>query len=66
MVKEITKQFPQIKTVMYSMYDTAGFVLQAKDSGVKAYISKIAKEDELAHCLEFTDYSLIISAICHQ
>ena len=34
------------------MYDTAGFILQAKDSGAKAYISKIAKEDELALCLE--------------
>lgn len=52
LVKEISTKFPLIKTVMYSMYDTAGFVLQAKDSGAKAYISKIAKEDELAHCLE--------------
>lgn len=51
-VKEISKAFPQIKTVMYSMFDTAGFVLQAKDSGAKAYISKIAKEDELARCLQ--------------
>lgn len=32
--------------------DTTGFVLQAKDSGAKGYISKVAKEEELAHCLE--------------
>ena len=36
---------------MYSMFDTAGFILQAKDSGAKGYISKVAKEEELAHCL---------------
>jgi len=52
LVKEIKEKFPEIKTVMYSMYDTAGFVLQAKDSGAKAYISKIAKEEELAECLK--------------
>lgn len=52
LVKEISENFPDIKTVMYSMYDTAGFVLQAKDSGAKGYISKVAKEEELASCLE--------------
>ena len=52
LVSKITRSFPQIKCVMYSMYDTAGFVLQAKDSGAKGYISKIASEEELAKCLE--------------
>ena len=52
LVKQITQKWPQIKCVMYSMYDTTGFVLQAKDSGAKGYISKAAKEEELAHCLE--------------
>lgn len=51
-VREVNEKFPQIKCVMYSMFDTAGFVLQAKDSGAKAYISKIAKEEELADCLD--------------
>ena len=51
-VQEITKSFPSIKSVMYSIFDTAGFVLQAKDCGAKAYISKVAKEEELARCLE--------------
>jgi len=51
LVKTIEEKFPQIKTVMYSMYDTPGFVLQAKDCGAKGYISKIAKEEELANCL---------------
>ena len=52
LVKQITQKWPQLKCVMYSMYDTTGFVLQAKDSGAKGYISKAAKEAELAHCLE--------------
>ncbi len=52
LVKEISKKWPQIKCVMYSMFDTTGFVLQAKDSGAKGYISKVAKEEELAHCLD--------------
>ena len=52
LVKQITEKYPEIKCVMYSMFDTTGFVLQAKDSGAKGYISKVAKEEELAHCLE--------------
>ena len=52
LVQKITELYPSIKCVMYSMYDTAGFILQAKDSGAKGYISKVAKEEELAHCLD--------------
>ena len=52
LVKTIKEKWPEIKCVMYSMYDTTGFVLQAKDSGASGYISKVAKEEELAHCLE--------------
>ena len=52
LVQKITKDWPQIKCVMYSMFDTTGFVLQAKDSGAKGYISKVAKEEELARCLD--------------
>ena len=52
LVQQISKNYPEIKCVMYSMYDTTGFILQAKDSGAKGYISKVAKEEELAHCLD--------------
>ncbi len=52
LVKKISEKYPAINCVMYSMYDTAGFILQAKDSGAKGYISKVAKEEELAHCLD--------------
>ncbi len=51
LVKKISEKYPEIKCVMYSMFDTTGFVLQAKDSGAKGYISKVAKEEELARCL---------------
>ena len=41
LVKKISEKWPEIKCVMYSMFDTTGFVLQAKDSGAKGYISKV-------------------------
>lgn len=50
--KEITKTYKNIKCVMYSMYYTSGYVLQATESGAMGYISKIASEDELLHCLD--------------
>lgn len=51
LVQQLKKQFPQIKIVMYSMYDTWGFILQAKDLGVQGYISKVASDEELVRCL---------------
>lgn len=50
--RKITEEFSSIKVVMYSMYDTPGYILQAKDNGAKGYISKVASEQELAKCLE--------------
>ena len=52
LVQEITKHYKTIKCVMYSMYDSAGYILQAKNSGAKGYVSKVASEEELVHCLE--------------
>ena len=52
LVQEITKSFKTIKCVMYSMYDSAGYILQAKNCGAKGYVSKVASEQELVHCLE--------------
>ena len=51
LVQELKSKYPQIKVVMYSMYDTWGFVLQAKDLGVQGYISKVASDEELVRCL---------------
>ncbi len=51
LVQELKSKCPQIKIVMYSMFDTWGFVLQAKDLGVQGYISKVASDEELVRCL---------------
>ena len=52
LVEKITKNFPGIKCLIYSMYDTPGYILQAKESGAKGYISKVASEDELLLALK--------------
>ena len=52
LVRDITKRWPKIKCIIYSMYDTTGYVLEAKDCGAKAYISKVAQSEEILNCLE--------------
>ncbi len=51
LVKQLKNLYPKIKIVMYSMYDTWGFILQAKDLGVQGYISKVSSDEELVRCL---------------
>ncbi|MCQ2241701.1 response regulator transcription factor [Treponema sp.] len=50
--KEITKNYKDIKCIMYSMYNTSGYILQAMESGAKGYTSKISSEQELLKCLK--------------
>lgn len=50
--KEITGNYKNIKCVIYSMYNTSGYVLQAIESGASGYISKISSEKNLLRCLE--------------
>lgn len=52
LVQEISEKYQSIKCVMYSMYNTAGYIMQAKDCGAKGYISKVANEEELIECLK--------------
>lgn len=52
LVEKITKGWPDIKCLIYSMYDTPGYILQAKESGAKGYISKVAREEELLLALQ--------------
>ena len=52
LVEKITKGWPEIKCLIYSMYDTPGYILQARESGAKGYISKVAREEELLLALE--------------
>ena len=51
LVQEIKKKYPAIKVILYSMYDTWGFILQAKDLGVDGYISKVEDDKELLRCI---------------
>lgn len=48
----ITKEYPSVKCVMYSMFDSPGYVSQAKTLGAVGYVSKASSEEELVKCLE--------------
>ncbi|MCQ2592249.1 MAG: response regulator transcription factor [Treponema sp.] len=50
--KKITATYKNIKCIMYSMYNTSGYILQAMESGAKGYTSKISSEQELLKCLK--------------
>ena len=52
LVEKITKSWPDIKCLIYSMYDTPGYIFQAQESGAKGYISKVASEEELLLALK--------------
>ncbi len=51
LVEAIKNQFQGVKAVIYSMFDTLGFKLQAKDVGADAFISKAASDRKLVECL---------------
>lgn len=48
----ITKEYQSVKCVMYSMFDSPGYVSQAKTLGAVGYVSKASSEEELVKCLE--------------
>lgn len=51
LLSKIKSDFPQIKVVIYSMFDTLGFKLQAKDLGAQGFISKASSDEKLVACL---------------
>ncbi|MBQ0051490.1 MAG: response regulator transcription factor [Treponema sp.] len=51
-IKEIRQQFPSLKIVIYSMFDSTGYILTAKDCGAQGYVSKSAPETKLLETLE--------------
>ena len=51
LAREVRNTYPQVKIIIYSMFDTLGFKLQAKDLGIKGFISKAAGDKELINCL---------------
>ena len=52
LVREILKKWSKVKCIIYSMYDTTGYVLEAKECGAKAYVSKAAQSEEILKCLQ--------------
>lgn len=51
-LKEISKLYPSIKCICYSMFQSPGIIRMAFDSGAKGYVSKNAGEKELLTCME--------------
>lgn len=51
LVSCLKTKFPQVKVVIYSMFDTLGFKLQAKDLGAQGFISKASSDEKLVTCL---------------
>lgn len=52
LIKKVTENYPEIKSVVYSMFNTTGYVSMAKESGVKGYVSKTADGKELLECIK--------------
>ncbi len=51
LVNCLKSKFPQVKVVIYSMFDTLGFKLQAKDLRAQGFISKASSDEKLVTCL---------------
>ncbi|MBQ0052336.1 MAG: response regulator transcription factor [Treponema sp.] len=52
LIKTVSQNFPEIKSVVYSMFDSTGFQLLAKDCGAVAYVSKTSSGKNLIDALE--------------
>ena len=52
LASQIARDFPSVQCVMYSMYDTAGYIMQAASAGVKGYIGKEYFEGKARGSLE--------------
>jgi DNA-binding NarL/FixJ family response regulator len=50
-VRQVAKQMPQTKTVILSMYNDEGFVLEALTNGVSAYVLKDANSSDLVQAV---------------
>lgn len=52
LVKYCSEVFPQLKTIVVSMYDQNPYVSNALEAGVKGYISKRSASDELLNGID--------------
>lgn len=51
LIKTVSQAFPKIKSLVYSMFDSTGFQLYAKDCGAAAYVSKASSGKSLIETL---------------
>ena len=51
-LREVSKHFPAVKIVVYSMYANPGIVSLALESGAKGFVSKSSSERELIRAIE--------------
>ncbi len=52
LIQEVSQKYPQIKSIAFTMFDTTGFILAAKECGVRGFITKTQSEAELLECLD--------------
>mgnify|MGYP003594240373 CR=1 FL=1 len=50
-IKEVHKMYPDLPCIIYSMYDSAGYVINAFNVGAKGYVTKGADSGELLEAL---------------
>ncbi|MBP1949788.1 response regulator [Virgibacillus litoralis] len=50
-IKEITKHYPSIKFILVSAYDSFGYAKQAMNYGIKEYILKPGKKEEIVRAI---------------
>lgn len=51
-METVTKNYPSIKIVAYSMYESTSFLNKAISSGAKGYVAKTKDEYELLKCVD--------------
>lgn len=52
LIKTVLAKYPEIKAVVYSVYEVTGYAMRAFECGAKGYISKSVSADEFFECLK--------------
>lgn len=51
-LKQISANYPDVKTIVYSMYENSGIVALAVEHGAKGYVCKSGSEEELLKAIK--------------
>lgn len=52
LTRQIAIEYPSVKRIIYSMYDTVGYMPQGRAAGAQGYISKVASKEEFVKRIE--------------